>query len=1140
MFSTLMKTCYGFALYSTTLMTVVRPVYADEGEFFFNIEEQQVSTALLQIARQANVSILFPKDMFADIQSNHLEGRYGLKEALEILLEGTSINGSIVNNNTQIIVSNAMNDNSNDQVAEEIGGTEERKGRRNLLAAAITALFAGAGSNAVVAQDQQSGQLAEEVVVTGSRIVRRDFQASSPISTVDAQRLEQSSQLSIEAVLSQMPQFSPDQNQFSAQAEIQTSPSTSIGIGTINLRGINSNRSLVLIDGKRAQPANAALIVDLNTIPSSAIERVETITGGASSVYGADAMAGVVNFVLKDNYEGASFDLQTGISEAGDANETRFSSLIGMSDASGRGNIMLGVEWYEREEAFQRKRDFYKEGWHDPSNEIFTFWPSMPAFAAGSTNLPSQEAVDSLFPQYPPGTISPANTFYFNPDGTAFVRTSDGAPGFDESLLGREDIGDGLYHLVRNANGTIGQIYKDGVMSTPLTRHSGFGKARFDISNNISSFAQVTFSRTQVDTYSAGPPPAVGGTRGPNVPNDGRQAIPAGLQTLVDSRPESDATWRLHRGLDFLGHFGPTNSSDVFQIMAGLEGRFDRLDWTWEAFYSSGETNVTNFYHNTPSNDRWKLLAEAPEFGAGVSELTAPGDYQMACDSGLPIFYGDNSTVSQNCLDSIKGLYKSFTRITQDIFEANLQGGLMELPAGQARFAAGISNRVNEFMYEPSNPQASILDTPMGLRVSNSAEGRAEVSEIYGELLIPVIGNVDLELGYRLSDYDTGAGTVATWKALGTWQATNEITVRGGFQVANRAPNIAELYQSDTTLYQATLASGDPCQVNTFAQGWGNTPDNPNRLQVQELCVALIGSDQTDFGAAGSEQANSFGEGGQAFTGINAITAGNPDLDAEEGKTLTLGLVFQEPLGIQGLTASVDYYDIEITGAISVFNAYDIYQNCFNADGSSNPGLSINDPGGFCALIQRADTGGLGTVRAEYLNTGVIKTSGTDLAVNYTFDAPFGGSMYINSSASFLNEFVEQTTPTSEKVEYRDTLGSSGQYKYRLNAMVGYNFPFFNAGVGLRMRHLPSVQDASAAVSPNTSILPVGSYTNFDMFGSATLFDRYQVRAGIDNLFDREPEIVGATATDSNSTSTNAGYYDVLGRRLYVGVKVQF
>ncbi|HWK55086.1 MAG TPA: TonB-dependent receptor [Hyphomicrobiales bacterium] len=1140
MFRQFMKTYGGLVLCSMAMLVTARPVHADEEKQFFDVEEQPVSMALLQIAQQAGVSILFPQGLFADIKSNHLEGRYDLKEALDILLARTNIDVFIVDDTKQIIVSfNDMSDNNKKQVAEEKTETREPQGRRSLLATAIAALFAGGAANAV-AQDQSPGQgVLEEVVVTGSRIVRRDLDASSPIMTVDAARLEQSSNLSVEAILNQMPQFTPGQTQFSAQGEIQTSPSTSVGIGSVNLRGVNSNRSLVLIDGRRAQPANASLVVDLNTIPSAAIQRVETITGGASSVYGADALAGVVNFVLKDNFEGASFDLQSGITEVGDAQETRFSSLVGMNSGDGRGNVMLGVEWYERDAAYQKDHDFYKDGWYDPLNRIDTSFPSMPAYAPSSTNRPSQAAVDSLFPQYPPGTISPANTFYFNKDGTAFVRTATGAPGFDESQLNLPDTGDGFYSLIRNQNGTIGQQYMDGAMQSPLQRRSGFGKAHFDINDNVSAFAQVNFSRTEVETFSAGPPPAVGGTRGGSIPNDGRQSIPAGLQTLLDSRPDADDNWQLNRGLDFLGHFGPTNSSDVYQIMAGFEGRFDTLDWTWEAFYSTGETNATNFYTSMPSIERWKLLVASPEFGAG-QEILGSGDYRITCDSGLPIFYGTTATTSQNCLDAIKGRWKSLTHLTQDIFEANLQGGLLNLPAGQARFAVGVSNRQNGFKYEPSNPAAAILDTPMGLWVSNPTEGKTEVSEIYGELLIPVLEDVELELGYRLSDYDTKAGKVGTWKALVSWDATDWMRVRGGFQVANRAPNTAELYQSETTLYQSTFASGDPCQVNTFAQGWGNTPDNPNRLKVQELCYALIGSDGTEFGVPGSDEANSFGQGNTTFTGINVVTVGNPDLDSEQAETWTLGLVLQEPLGIEGLTASVDYYNIEITDAIATFSGYEVYQNCFNADGASNPTLSMNDPGGFCSLIQRAETGGVGTVSALYLNTGVIKTSGTDVGANYTTDVPFGGRVSVNSSVSFLHEFVTQTTPTSQEIEYRDTLGNSGQFKYRLNATVGYDFPSADARVGLRLRHLPGVRDATAAVTPNTTILPPGSYTTYDLFGSMTLFDRYQLRGGIDNLFDRDPVIVGARADDRNSASTSPGYYDVLGRRYYVGLRVEF
>src|SRR5881394_3710330 len=193
---------------------------------------------------------------------------------------------------------------------------------RTVLASTISALMAGTGA----AQAQQNAQGLEEITVTGSRIVRRDLEASSPIVTIDAARFENSSTISIESVLNQMPQFVPEGTQFNQG--IQAGPTASLGIGSVNLRGIGPNRTLVLIDGRRAQPANAALIIDVNTIPSAAIERVETITGGASAVYGADAMAGVVNFILKKDFEGVDMDFQSGMTSESDGQETRFTTLL--------------------------------------------------------------------------------------------------------------------------------------------------------------------------------------------------------------------------------------------------------------------------------------------------------------------------------------------------------------------------------------------------------------------------------------------------------------------------------------------------------------------------------------------------------------------------------------------------------------------------------------------------------------------------------------------------------------------------------------------------------------------------------------------------------------------------------------------
>ncbi len=223
--------------------------------------------------------------------------------------------------------------------------------------------------------------------------------------TIDTERLENSSTLSVESVLNQMPQFVPEGTQF--DQGLQAGPTASLGIGSLNLRGIGPNRTLVLVDGRRAQPANAALIVDINTIPSAAIERVETITGGASAVYGADAMAGVVNFILKDDFEGVEMDFQTGATQEGDGEETRFTSLLGVNAGDGDGNVMLGIEWYHRGDVLLYDRDFYRNGWFDAGSNAGGFLQA-PAYSPNTTNQPfatggppTQAAVDQIFAATP-------------------------------------------------------------------------------------------------------------------------------------------------------------------------------------------------------------------------------------------------------------------------------------------------------------------------------------------------------------------------------------------------------------------------------------------------------------------------------------------------------------------------------------------------------------------------------------------------------------------------------------------------------------------------------------------------------------------------------------------------------------------
>ena len=251
------------------------------------------------------------------------------------------------------------------KVVKNCAGVRPRFG---VLSSAVAAALAGLSSTAYVqAQEQQQGDgLVDEITVTGSRIQRQDFTANSPIQTVDQQMFEQTSAVGVETVLNRLPQFVPAVTQFST-GDVQQTATNTVGASTVSLRGLGPNRNLVLINGRRAMPVNPTMVVDTNSIPSGAIQRVEVISGGASAVYGADAVGGVVNFILKDNYEGASVDVRYGDTEHGGDQTVDISALLGANVADGRGNIMMGVERNTRTKQYQWERDWRIRDWENPN-----------------------------------------------------------------------------------------------------------------------------------------------------------------------------------------------------------------------------------------------------------------------------------------------------------------------------------------------------------------------------------------------------------------------------------------------------------------------------------------------------------------------------------------------------------------------------------------------------------------------------------------------------------------------------------------------------------------------------------------------------------------------------------------------------
>ncbi len=374
-------------------------------------------------------------------------------------------------------------------------------------------------------------ELAEisEVTVTGSRILRKDLTSNSPLVTVDTGALEQRSGLNIESYLNQLPAFNPAAaptilNGPGSNSDVQISAVSSVGISAISLRGLGANRTLTLIDGRRAVPTNALMVVDTNGIPSSMIKRVEIISGGASAVYGADAIGGVSNFILRRDFEGLEIDTQYGTAEAGDNQEIRGSAIAGTRIADGKGNIVFAAEYYDRQAAFLKNRDFFTDAWKDPTvnGNFLNFVFGMNGYNTISTppnqrtlglvaGRPYNPADRSTWSYSNAGNGSGASaSIRFNPLGDIFLTTGQNAGmlGYpiDDRAFSMLNVYDNRYNVAADPR-VIQQVKyneTEGYASSPQTRYSFMASTDYEITDKIKFFSDARFAQSKTTTFLAG------------------------------------------------------------------------------------------------------------------------------------------------------------------------------------------------------------------------------------------------------------------------------------------------------------------------------------------------------------------------------------------------------------------------------------------------------------------------------------------------------------------------------------------------------------------------------------------------------------------------------------------------------------
>ncbi|MGH8219373.1 MAG: TonB-dependent receptor domain-containing protein [Steroidobacteraceae bacterium] len=1066
-----------------------------------------------------------------------------------------------------------------------------------------------------------------EVVVTGSRIRRRDYESLSPIVTVNADVLQQNSSIAIETTLNQLPQFSPSASQSALSSAQQPFPSATAtpGAATLNLRGLGANRTLILVDGQRIQPINAALVVDVSSIPTAAIASIETITGGAASTYGADAIAGVVNFKLRQNYQGFQLDAQSGVSQVGDDQQNQISALMGANFADSKGNVMLALTWSKVGGVNGANHDWVKAGFNDPGT------------LGGTVPLPEYYA-PACFPGAPcnnptNGWLSPTSQGYsIDQNGNVF----DTNHPLDPAHPYTGPIGGSSGYKI-NPDGTLGwNNTQSDALQIPMTKWSAYLASHYNLSDHVTAYANVMFSETKTDwqssAYSALESvwstyiPYDGAWDNPASPTFGQipagatqptapptvagvdLASPAGpatlhpvppqLASLLSSRPNPTAPWEFNGAMPYIGGFAEDNTSTVYQLTFGFKGDTPWAwanGWTWDLYGSHGQTNVDEQQPNGYANwGRTQELFNANLYGQGYSN-TYPLAVAGSCTSGLPIFTQtggvpanvSQSALSSNCADWMLMRMNTVSQLTQEIVEADTQGSLFDMPfnAGKLQMAFGADWRRDAFNFNPDsgyNANQFFPETIQNIILPVAVQGNTSVKELYAEAAIPVlkdlplVKSLEIDPGYRFSEY-TPEGSVNTFKLMGNWGVTDWLTFRGGLEVANRAPNVAELFTPKGSS-SLSLNATDPCAVYSITPTWGNSTSNPNRLNVQALCQYLMlrgGMPQATADtlmAPGSAAANGYdyffnGPSPAPFPFALALTGGNPQLKSEVARTLTAGIVLRAPFDnplVSRMSMSVDYYHIQLDGAITEPAFETVYQQCFDAAFNSAVGqpygsvtgaqMAANNP--FCALINREYAPAVGdfygavrNYNATFVNSGGIKTAGFDLEYDWSLRPSDIGSVFthvpgtfsLNVVGNYLQEYSESAFAGAQWVGYvgttfvNDATGVDSYFRYKLYTTL--NYAVGPASVGVRWQHLPGLA-APPGSSPGE--LGAGEYNLYALFASYIVNDHLAVRAGIDNLFDAWPRWVGAIPGYNNAVGATNQNYDTTGRAFYVGLTAKF
>jgi len=988
------------------------------------------------------------------------------------------------------------------------------------------------------AQEQSAPKVEEvdEVVVTGSRIKRNVEDASTPLAIIDAEEFKLSGSMNVDKVLSDQPQFVQATN---GGATANTVPAGSAaGAAYVNLRGFGPTRSLTLVNGRRYAIFGPEQVTDLNTIPTALIERTEVVTGGSSAVYGSDAITGVVNFIMKDDFEGVQVGGQYGFDSSTSTPTTNVDLTLGGNFAEGRGNAVVSLNYYKRE-GFTRddRGDWaalpYGEGcvtadsWSDELIGVANGASAANCAASGGrmgfvfsgsgdipngrfTLTPAQLAASQAQLAAAGLAGMGANGFTFNDAGTGQRLTLRPQDDFNLTRFNYLQVPQERwmlnafthYDFAPKATGYLEFHFSNNRVDQQLTQANIGGDFLFN-TNNPYLDASMRALLVQLDASETGPRTL---QQGPiaytTTPNDGLAILTAGRR-LVE--------------LPFRHNVDDHN---VWRTAIGLKGDLGDAS---EKFLRNLSYDVYYSFARSEDSSRQEGAASRSRYAAAL----------LSVGAAPPVanIFGQN--LSEAAVNAIKINATNTTNAEQKMFAGTIGGEAFDLPAGAVGFSVGVEWRKAEAEYIPDEYLRSgdVIGFNPGLPTAGEVTSKDYFAEVRIPILadLPLIKNLTANGGYRSSDYDLdGVGRVSTYLYGLDWRLNGSVGFRGQFQRAIRAPNIGDLYGGLQLNFQ-TLT--DPC--SSRAAVGNQTP------AVRAVCEAT-----------GVPAAAVFTAGVQPDNIIPTRSGGNVDLQEESSDTRTFGVVFT-PEFLPELAVTVDYFDIKLDGAISQLGggAQNTLNLCY---------LTVQDANSdFCQAVHRnTATGGITvpfSLDVLQANIGALETSGIDLQARYGFDVGWGGEggshFDINTAWTHTDEFTVtpmQAVPTNKNRcvgAYGSTCGEPIPEFKGVTRVTWTTGPF---GVSLRHRYIDSVT-TDRYVLPKSAGLPTPSLATFtnpkfdaqnylDLSFTYNLGEKAEIHAGVNNVLDTDPPIVAGFGGYGN---TFPATYDYAGMTVFVGVTVK-